>query len=114
MPAENRHLVELAALLPQRVIENLVAERRLGRQVKPRFATKSIEGALLFIDVSGFTASMEIFAQQGSKGIEKFWKMFNAYFRDLLDVIQVGTNVNFSVLLLPFRPRSTLKKLLCK
>ncbi|CAM9911740.1 unnamed protein product, partial [Choristocarpus tenellus] len=45
--------------------------------------------ALLFIDISGFTASMERFARLGSQGIEKFWKMFNSYFCDLLDVIQV-------------------------
>lgn len=48
-----------------------------------------MDAALLFIDISGFTASMERFAQQGSQGIEKFWKMFNAYFCDLLEVIQV-------------------------
>lgn len=89
VPREHRHLVELAALLPQRVIENLVAQRRLGKQAKPGYAAKHMEAALLFIDISGFTASMEMFAQQGSKGIEKFWKMFNAYFCDLLDVIQV-------------------------
>lgn len=89
VPQEYAYLVELAALLPQRVIENLVAQRRLGKQAKPCFATKQMEAALLFIDISGFTASMEMFAQQGSQGIEKFWKMFNAYFCDLLDVIQV-------------------------
>lgn len=89
VPPEHRHLVNLASLLPQRVIENLVAQRRLGKQGNPRFATKYMEAALLFIDISGFTASMEMFAQQGSEGIEKFWKMFNAYFCDLLDVIQV-------------------------
>lgn len=89
VPKEYRHLVTLAALLPQRVIETLVAQRRLGKPVKPRFATEGMEAALLFIDISGFTASMEMFAQQGSQGIEKFWKMFNAYFCDLLDVIEV-------------------------
>ena len=79
----------LAALLPQRVIETLVVQRRVGKPPKPRFATETVEAALLFIDISGFTASMEMFAQQGSQGIEKFWKMFNAYFCDLLDVIEV-------------------------
>lgn len=86
---EYRHLLTLAALLPQRVIEDLVNRRRLGKTAKPHFATESIEAALLFIDISGFTASMELFAQQGSQGIEKFWKMFNAYFCDLLDIIEV-------------------------
>lgn len=61
----------------------------MGKPAKPRFATECVEAALLFIDISGFTASMEMFAQQGSHGIEKFWKMFNAYFCDLLDVIEV-------------------------
>lgn len=89
VPREYRHLVTLAALLPQRVIESLVVQRRLGKPAKPRFATERVEAALLFIDISGFTASMEMFAQQGSQGIEKFWKMFNAYFCDLLDVIEV-------------------------
>lgn len=86
---EYSHLLTLAALLPQRVIEDLVDQRRLGRPTKPHFATECIEAALLFIDISGFTASMEMFAQQGSQGIEKFWKMFNAYFCDLLDIIEV-------------------------
>lgn len=89
VPREYRHLVTLAALLPQRVIETLVVQRRLGKPSKPRFATEGVDAALLFIDISGFTASMEMFAQQGSQGIEKFWKMFNAYFCDLLDVIEV-------------------------
>lgn len=89
VPKEYRHLVTLAALLPQRVIESLVVQRRLGKPAKPRFGTECVEAALLFIDISGFTASMEMFAQQGSQGIEKFWKMFNAYFCDLLDVIEV-------------------------
>lgn len=89
VPREYRHLVTLAALLPQRVIETLVVQRRLGKPAKPRYATEGVEAALLFVDISGFTASMEMFAQQGSQGIEKFWKMFNAYFCDLLDVIEV-------------------------
>lgn len=86
---EYRHLLTLAALLPQRVIEDLVNRRRLGKTANPHFATESIDAALLFIDISGFTASMEMFAQQGSQGIEKFWKMFNAYFCDILDIIEV-------------------------
>ncbi|CAN0223236.1 unnamed protein product [Ectocarpus sp. 4 AP-2014] len=47
-----------------------------------------MDAALLFVDISGYTSSMEMFAQQGAQGIEKFWKMFNAYFCDLLDIIQ--------------------------
>lgn len=89
VPTEFRHLVKLAALLPQRVIETLVVQRRLGKPGKPGFAVERVDAALLFVDISGFTASMEMFAQQGSQGIEKFWKMFNAYFCDLLDIIQV-------------------------
>lgn len=89
VPREYRHLVALAALLPQRVIENLVVQRRIGKPGKPRYATECMEAALLFVDISGFTASMEMFAEQGAQGIEKFWKMFNAYFCDLLDIIQV-------------------------
>ncbi|CAN0542447.1 unnamed protein product, partial [Ectocarpus sp. 12 AP-2014] len=83
-----RHLVALAALLPQRVIENLVMQRRIGKPGKPRYATECMDAALLFVDISGYTSSMEMFAQQGAQGIEKFWKMFNAYFCDLLDIIQ--------------------------
>ncbi|CAM9786487.1 unnamed protein product, partial [Ectocarpus sp. 6 AP-2014] len=88
VPREHRHLVALAALLPQRVIENLVVQRRIGKPGKPRYATECMDAALLFVDISGYTASMEMFAQQGAQGIEKFWKMFNAYFCDLLDIIQ--------------------------
>ncbi|CAM9557626.1 unnamed protein product, partial [Hapterophycus canaliculatus] len=88
VPSEYRHLVKLAALLPQRVIETLVVHRRLGKPGKPGFAMERVDAALLFVDISGFTASMEMFARQGSQGIEKFWKMFNAYFCDLLDIIQ--------------------------
>lgn len=89
MPQQYCNLVNLAALLPQRVVESLVEQRRSGKHVTPQYATKPMDAALLFIDISGFTASMERFAQQGSQGIEKFWKMFNAYFCDLLGVIQV-------------------------
>ncbi|CAM9142315.1 unnamed protein product, partial [Ectocarpus sp. 13 AM-2016] len=88
VPREHRHLVALAALLPQRVIENLVVQRRIGKPGKPRYATECMDAALLFVDISGYTSSMEMFAQQGAQGIEKFWKMFNAYFCDLLDIIQ--------------------------
>lgn len=89
VPREHRHLVALAALLPQRVIKNLVEQRRIGKPGKPRYATECMDAALLFVDISGYTSSMEMFAQQGAQGIEKFWKMFNAYFCDLLDIIQV-------------------------
>lgn len=60
-----------------------------------------MDAALLFIDISGFTASMERFAQQGSQGIEKFWKMFNAYFCDLLEVIQVRSAMHQGVAYAP-------------
>ncbi|KAG5185659.1 hypothetical protein JKP88DRAFT_152612, partial [Tribonema minus] len=40
--------------------------------------------ALLFVDISGFTSSMERFATQGSRGTERFWRAISGYFGSLL------------------------------
>ncbi len=44
---------------------------------------------MLFLDISGFTGSMERFdnAAPNGRGIEKFWSMINSYYSSLLDII---------------------------
>ncbi|CAM9421263.1 unnamed protein product, partial [Discosporangium mesarthrocarpum] len=81
-------LQDLVALLPNRVVERMVALHREGKSIQPMYETRNMDAAILFIDISGFTASMERFAQRGPQGIEKFWTMVNSYFCDLLNVIQ--------------------------
>jgi hypothetical protein len=86
IPPQWRHLGSLCALLPARVVEQLVAGREGG--AGPQFRLQRFESALLFIDISGFTACMERFASRGAAGIEKFWTIINSYFNHLLNYIQ--------------------------
>ncbi len=52
-------------------------------------SVRSFQAAVLFLDISGFTGSMERFdnAAPNGRGIEKFWSMINSYYASLLDII---------------------------
>jgi predicted ATPase/class 3 adenylate cyclase len=47
----------------------------------------SAHAAVLFADISGFTALSERLAAQGAEGVEELTRVLNAYFGKLLDVI---------------------------
>ncbi len=52
-------------------------------------SVRGFDAAVLFLDISGFTGSMERFdnAAPNGRGIEKFWSMINSYYSSLLDII---------------------------
>ncbi len=52
-------------------------------------SVREFDAAVLFLDISGFTGSMERFdnAAPNGRGIEKFWSMINSYYSSLLDII---------------------------
>jgi class 3 adenylate cyclase len=82
----------LAASVPRRVLEGMKDKVQCSSDVArdsstsggDAFACSGQECACLFIDVSGFTRSMELFAQWGGRGIERFWHIVNSYFGGLL------------------------------
>lgn len=66
----------------------LILERLAGRAEGLRDAELStLHGALLYADISGFTALTERLAPQGPAGVERLVQRLNAYFDRLIDVL---------------------------
>jgi predicted ATPase/class 3 adenylate cyclase len=74
---------DLARLVPSFLLE------RLAGQPKPLPAaySDSSRAAVLFADVSGFTALCERLAQRGPEGVEELTQVLNTYFGQLIDLI---------------------------
>ncbi len=67
----------------------------------------SVEGSLIFADISGFTTMSEKLAESGKEGAEWLTEFINTYFQTMLDISREydGTNLKFGgdALLLLFR-----------
>jgi hypothetical protein len=98
------HALEcLAACLPRRLVEHAIQasqqskssrhkqqQQQLRRaasddgQSRAQLHCSSFDCALLFVDISGFTSSMERFAAHGGRGTERFLAAISGYFSSLL------------------------------
>jgi class 3 adenylate cyclase len=70
----------LIGFLPQKVLAARFVDTR-----RRRF--EIIDAALLFADISGFTAMSEKLAAMGKEGSEEVTKIINVYFKPLIDII---------------------------
>src|SRR5262245_57348259 len=61
-------------------------------------ARQNLSGALLFADISGFTALAERLAQRGPAGVEELTRLLNVSFGQILDLIEAhgGDVVKFA------------------
>ena len=84
----------LASFLPIRVLNCFAADPT--PLASP--ASGSFEAAVLFVDISGFTALTERLAQKGSIGVEELTTHLNAYFGQLIELIiaHQGDIINFA------------------
>ncbi len=73
----------LASFVPQLVLERM---GQLG-DCAPQPQIDRLAGAVLFADISGFTALTERLAARGPAGIELLVRRLNAYFGRLIDVV---------------------------
>lgn len=79
-------LETLASHLP-----HLVIRRHLGDSNPPdEPARYRLRGALLFADITGFTALTEQLAQRGPGGIEDLTRLLNTFFGQILDTISAA------------------------
>jgi len=74
-------LKQYTAYVPQLVLKDLHALNQ-GQQPQSQFET-----ALLFADISGFTALTERLASQGPGGVEQLTQILNAYFGQMIATI---------------------------
>src|SRR5436305_15322033 len=73
----------LASYLPALVVRGLVA----APGPLPLPTCEEHPAAVLFADISGFTALTERLAAQGSAGAEQLTRLLNTYFGQLIDVV---------------------------
>src|SRR5262245_45952276 len=76
-------LTELAGFLPPPVLRYLASNRQ--SPAAPYF--ERYQAAVLFADISGFTALTERLAQRGPQGTEELTGLLNAYFGQLIELI---------------------------
>src|ERR1043166_2416351 len=75
---ETASAVDLTPFVPRVVVEWL-------REI-PEARRRDLEGTLVFVDISGFTAMSERLAQKGKVGAEEVTEVMNLVFARLLDV----------------------------
>jgi class 3 adenylate cyclase/predicted ATPase len=73
----------LASFVPARLARQLAADP--AQSVGP--SADRFDGAVLFADISGFTALAEALGRRGDAGVEDLTRWLNAYFGRLIDVI---------------------------
>jgi class 3 adenylate cyclase/tetratricopeptide (TPR) repeat protein len=73
----------LAGYIPQLIVNRLISN---PEPLLTPFAER-FPAAVLFADISGFTALAERLAQQGPAGIEKLSQVLNRYFSQLIELI---------------------------
>lgn len=63
--------------------------RQMVERPAPRTTAEgqAVHGAVLFADISGFTALSERLAARGAEGVEELTQVLNAYFGQLIDLI---------------------------
>ncbi|HHN94450.1 MAG TPA: adenylate/guanylate cyclase domain-containing protein [Anaerolineae bacterium] len=77
-------LQAVRAYVPRLILEQVLAApdvEQAGRE--ERFA-----GAVLFADVSGFTAMSESLAQLGKEGAEELTRVLNRYFSTMIEIVE--------------------------
>lgn len=70
----------LISFLPQKILSSRFIDTR-------RRVYEIIDAALLYADISGFTAMSEKLTAMGREGSEEVTKIINGYFRPLIDII---------------------------
>lgn len=70
-----------------RFVPAFLARRMAANPVAPAAAGEAAHGAVLFADISGFTALSERLAARGADGVEELTQILNAYFGRLIDII---------------------------
>lgn len=72
--------------VPPSVVQRYSSPNLSSRNIKP--IAESFNGAVLFVDIAGFTAfSEELLKQDTTKGVEELSAHVNAYFKKIIDVI---------------------------
>src|SRR5262249_47913109 len=85
----------IASYLPALIVRRLVADPA----PIPLPTAEEHQAAVLFADISGFTALTERLAAQGSAGAEQLTHLLNTYFGQLIDIVTAhgGDVVRFAV-----------------
>jgi class 3 adenylate cyclase len=73
----------LASLVPNSLLQHIA----VNSEILQRPLQEPLKAAVLFTDISGFTALTERLAQGGSDGAEELTKHLNAYFGQLIQLI---------------------------
>ncbi|MET0563717.1 MAG: tetratricopeptide repeat protein [Gaiellaceae bacterium] len=82
IPETTEAPADLTPFVPRVVIDWLRAE--------PEARRRDLEGTLVFVDISGFTAMSERLAQKGKVGAEEVTEVMNLVFARLLEVAYAG------------------------
>ncbi|HJW66786.1 MAG TPA: adenylate/guanylate cyclase domain-containing protein, partial [Gaiellaceae bacterium] len=82
IPETTEAPADLTPFVPRVVIDWLRAE--------PEAQRRDLEGTLVFVDISGFTAMSERLAQKGKVGAEEVTEVMNLVFARLLEVAYAG------------------------
>lgn len=93
-PNVSQRIETLASYVPTLITRHIAVDPTPISQPK----TEPLQAAVLFADISGFTALTERLAQQGPGGAETLTQILNDYFGHLIDLIQAhgGDVVKFA------------------
>ena len=80
------HTQTLAAYLPTVLLQKIILHTK-EKEPQPNLS-ENIQAALLFADVSGFTALTEKLAQKGLEGTEELTQILNKYFYAIIQIIE--------------------------
>ncbi|MGB1206830.1 MAG: tetratricopeptide repeat protein [Chitinophagales bacterium] len=80
------HTQTLSAYLPKVLLQKIIKHRK--QQNTNNKLVENMEAALLFADVSGFTALTEQLAQKGLQGTEELTQILNNYFDAIIQIIE--------------------------
>eukprot|EP00762_Andalucia_godoyi_P000050 ANDGO_02240.mRNA.1 hypothetical protein PPTG_00491 len=103
----------LASYLPEDLVATICDTATDEFCFVPR---RAVHGALLLIDVSGFTAMSEVFAEKGVAGAESLSNTMNAYFSSFIQIINLyGASVEKFAgdAMLVFFPAATEEAIAC-
>jgi len=81
---ERALLRSVSAYVPGLVVRQVIADPYCS----PAGREERMNAALLFADVSGFTAMSESLARLGKEGAEELTRVLNAYFTTMIDLVQ--------------------------
>lgn len=86
----SKQVENLAAFAPTPVVRNLYTQAQNGNSMDTtnRVHTESLSAAILFADISGFTALTEALSRQSSNGAEELTSLINLYFTRMITHIE--------------------------